>query len=195
MQSYTGKAEWLFRLPVLRHVMVRRFLDGVCDPFITRTDEIGDRFMRRVFLQIVHCARADAYELYAEVEEGGAAGTRDMESLTPQMLVELTKRVALYHAVVFWAKQGPQSVLRDLRQAAQTVFDFSEAEGAAFAAGLERGVDGMALFQAGYARELAAWLVRDAHVTSAAMAFTGLFLERSHEGFAKSFARYMPFGA
>ena len=190
-----GNKKVLFQVPVLRRVMIRRFLDGVCDPFIALTDQLaGNRRMQRLFLQIIHCARADAYDLYVAILDGNIAAARGVECPLPLELAALTKRIALHHAILFWMDNGAEYPQVDVLAAARTVFSLDETEEKELLYSMEIGADCPSLFHAEYAQAFAARLVRDDQNSPVVLAFASQFFYRSYAGFAKSFSNYLPFG-
>jgi len=191
--AYQNEKYFLLRLPLLRHVIVRRLLDDVCDSYIERTDGISDRFGKRFFLQAIHCARADVYELYAAILRADSAALLMMERPAPQALAVYIKRFCLYHVIEVCAAGGRLSDA-DATRCASDVLQLTDAERDAATHFVTIGHEDLTMFRVTYAQMLAAELTKMSDVRPIVLAFMSQFLYRSHEGFIKSFTNYMPLG-
>jgi len=165
-----------FHLPVLRCVMVRRLLDAVCDPFIAMTDGLADdEGLRRLFLQAIHGARADAYGLYTAILNGDVTALQGLDLPAPPLLAALIERAALYHVIVFTTANEEAYAQTDIFRAARIVFSLDEEAQKELLYSIEQSVACLTEFQEAYALDFAARLVRGRQVSSALYAFVCQF--------------------
>ena len=192
-----GKGQFLYHVPVLRCVLVRRQLDAVCDEYIARADGLArEKRMQRLFLHIIHCARADAYELYTEILKGATLAAKSLDCPEPHTLSLLTERIALHHAAVFAQEEGSGFTQEELLRAAKRVFTLDAAAENELHCYMEKSGESLAAFRAAYAGDFAGRLLRGQENVPApvTLAFTCGFFDRSYDGFMKSLSKYVPFG-
>ena len=185
----------MFRVPVLRGVLASRQLDVVCDVYIARTDDLArNRQLQQLFLHIVHCARADAYELYMEILRGATMAAKALECPEPRAFSSLTEQIALYHTAAFALENESGFSEVEFIHAAKRVFALDAAAEDALHYYMELGRENVSAFRAAYAQDFAGKLLYGQKPTPVILAFVCGFFDRSYEGFAQSLSKYVPFG-
>jgi|GEM_PF-1512533 len=192
-----GGQKIFYRVPLLRSVMVRRWLDEVCDVYIARADDLArEKRLQRLFLHCIHCARADAYELYMEILKGATLAAKMLECPEPSALSALTERIALHHVAAFVQEKESGLAQPVLLDAARRVFALDEAAVHALHYYMEMAAESASAFCVAYAQDFAGRLQRGQNTAPmpVTQAFVCGFFNRSYDGFSKSLSKYVPFG-
>lgn len=178
---------------LIQNFLIRKSLDKQYEAYLQRIDEIEDKFVKKFFLQINSCAKADVYELFLEVLKQQNEMFRGIEEFGQEVFSGSYKWMAYYNVAVFLLNEGGKSInIQLIKDTFYEIFqpDFEEVR--VFLRFDDVAASGKAVFDLEFSREFMSSLLQVKNISPTALAFVNNFFYNSYEGFIKSFTNYAP---
>lgn len=182
----------LSRNILLQNFFVRKSLDKQYEIYLQRTDEIEDKFIKKFFLQINNCAKADGYELFLEISKQQNDLFKTPEGVNAETFINSYKWLAYYNVLAFVLNEGRLIDVQLLKDTFYEIFQPSFEEIKIFISFDYCMPQSKVIFDSEFSKEFISNLLQIKNISPIALAFVSNFFYNSYEEFIKSFTNYAP---
>lgn len=169
---------------------IRKNLDIEYDRLINKTEQLGGRFLKYFYSQVVNCAKADVYEFYIEILNDKGIYDKVNFSVSKDSLSCMLKWISFYHVVRFIDKKGRQLDGEEIEFVLFDLFQFDDEEKEIFTYFSGLNAESRAVFEVEFAKFMIDRVMKFDSDTIV-LAFVNNFFYNSFEGFVKSFTNYV----
>lgn len=182
----------LYKNNIIQGFLIRKNLDRQYEIYLQRTDEIEDKFIKKFFLQINTCAKADAYELFFELSKQQSEMLKDADGFDSAGILSIYKWLAYYNVTVFLINEGKLIDVPLIKDTFYEIFqpDFDEVR--TFLGFDDIIAKGRPVFDSEFSKEFMSNLLQIKNISPIVVAFVNNFFYNSYEEFMKSFTNYAP---
>lgn len=182
----------LSKSSLIQNLLIRINLDKEYEIYLQRTDEIEDKFIKKFFLQINTCAKADAYEMFLEVYKQQNEMFKTSETIAFETFIAAYKWLAYYNVITFLFNESKLINVQFVKDTFYEIFQPNFDEVRAFLRLDDIELTSRTVFDTEFSKEFINNLLQIENISPVALAFINNFFYNSYEGFIKSFTNYAP---